>query len=89
QELIEFQLEQRQKLQGQFETMRKRHEEEMQNLMANMIKLTTPEAERDIKPDVFKGKVKKADLGVDKPKPDLPQSRHQKRGKDKGHEPDA
>lgn len=89
QELIELQLEQRQKLQGQFETMRKRQEEEMQNLMADMMKLATPDAERNIRPDVFKGKVKKAYLGVNKPKPDLPQSRHQKRGKDKGHEPDA
>ena len=60
-----------------------------QNLMASMMKRTTQESERDATPDVFKGKVKKPDLGVDKPKPDSPQSRHQRLSKDKGHEPDA
>ena len=89
QALIEVQIEQRQKLQDQFDTMRKRQEEEMQNLIAGMMKLTTPEAERDVTPDVFKGKLKKPDLGVS-PSEGRSQGPHRPgRGKDKGHEPDA
>ena len=89
QELIEVQLEQRQRLQGQFDTLRKRQEEEMQNLMAGMMKRATPEAERDATPEVFKGKVKNPDLGAP---PSVGRSQRPRRsglGKDKGHEPDA
>ena len=89
QELIEVQLEQRQKLQGQFDALRKRQEEEMQNLMADMMKLATSEAARDATPDVFKGRMKKPDLGVSASEGRSQGPRRSGRSKDKGHEPDA
>ncbi|MCC6489354.1 MAG: relaxase [Candidatus Hydrogenedentes bacterium] len=64
QELIEAQLDRRQKLQTEFGEMRKRHEEETQKLMADIVKIATPERERDAKPEVFRGKIKEADLGI-------------------------
>lgn len=87
QELIEVQLEQRQSLQRQFDTMRKRHEEEAQKLMADLAKMTMPE--RDAKPDVFRGKVRDADLGIEARKPRSSPPRRPGRGKEMGHEPDA
>ena len=87
--MIEVQLEQRQKHQGQFDTLRKRQEEEMQNLMADMMKRATPEAERDATPEIFKGRAKNPDLGVPSPEGRSQGPRRPGRSKDKGHEPDA
>ena len=89
QELIEIQLEQRQKLQGQFDVLRKRQEEEMQTLMADIMKLATPGVERDATPEVFKGKMKKPDLGAPPSEGRSQGPSHPGRGKDQGHEPDA
>ncbi|MCL4676980.1 MAG: relaxase [Alphaproteobacteria bacterium] len=89
QELIEVQLDQRQKLQMQFASMRKRHEEEMQRLAGDLTKMAMPERERDAKPDVFRGKVKGADLGIGTRAPRGSAPRRPGRGKDVGHEPDA
>ncbi len=89
QELIEIQLDQRQALQAQFDSMRKRHEEETQKLMAEMVKMAMPDHERDAKPEVFRGKVKEADLGIGTRVPRGPAPRRRGRGKDMGHEPDA
>lgn len=89
QELIEAQLDQRQKLQTQFDTMRTRHEKEMQKLAGDLTKMAMPERERDAKPDVFRGKVKEADLGIDARAPRGSAPRRPGRGKEAGHEPDA
>jgi hypothetical protein len=89
QELIELQLDQRQNLQAQFDTMRKRHEEEAQKLMADMAKMAMPDRERDAKPEVFRGKAKEADLGIGPRVPRGSTPRRPGRGKDMGHEPDA
>jgi len=89
QELIDIQLEQRQSLQAKLDTMRKRHEAEAQKLMADMVKMATPESERDAKPDVFRGKVKKADLGIEARPPRAAPRRRPGQSKDRGHEPDA
>lgn len=89
QELIEVQLEQRQTLQEKFESMRKRHEEETQKLMADLAKMAMPDRERDAKPEVFRGKVKEADLGIGSRTPRGSTPRRPGRGKDMGHEPDA
>ncbi|MBK6897605.1 MAG: relaxase [Alphaproteobacteria bacterium] len=84
QELIEAQLDRRQTLQAQFETMRTRHEEEQQKLMADMVKIAMPERERDATPDVFRSKVKEADLGIQTPLPSLTPNRRGVRGKKAG-----
>ncbi|MCL4677158.1 MAG: relaxase [Alphaproteobacteria bacterium] len=89
QELIEVQLDQRQNLQAQFDTMRKRHEEEMQKLASDLTKMAMPERERDAKPQVFRGKVKEAELGIGAPGARSSPTRRPGRGKDAGHEPDA
>lgn len=89
QALIEFQLDQRHNLQAQFDTMRKRHEEEAQQLMADMAKMVMPDRERDAKPEVFRGKVKEADLGIGARVPRESAPPRPGRGKDLGHEPDA
>lgn len=89
QELIEVQLEQRQRLQVQFASMRKRHEDEMQKLAGDLTKMAMPEREREATPDVFRGKLKEADLGIEVRPPRSAQIRIPGRGKDAGHEPDA
>ncbi len=89
QELIEVQLEQRQNLQTQFDTMRKRHEEDAQKLMSDLAKMAMPERERDATPEAFRGKVKEPDLGIEARKPRSSPTRRPGHGKDMGHEPDA
>ncbi|MBK6895815.1 MAG: relaxase [Alphaproteobacteria bacterium] len=76
QELIEVQLDRRQNLQMQFSGMRQRHEQEMQKLTADMVRIATPEAERNATPEVFRGKVKEANLGIAIPtSPSVPRGR--------------
>lgn len=85
QELIEVQLEQRQKLQMQFASIRKRHEEEVQRLAGDLTKMAMPERERDVTPEVFRGKVSEADLGIDVRPPCSTKPPRPGRGKDMGH----
>lgn len=89
QELIEAQLGQRQNLQTQFSGMRQRHEEEMQSLAGDMAKMAMPEHERGATPEVFRGKVKEADLGINVQDTCSPQPRRNGRNKNVGHEPDS
>lgn len=89
QELIEVQLDQRQRLQEQFTSIRKRHEEEMQKLAGDLTKMAMPEHERDTKPEAFRGKVREANLGIEVQPPRSTQIRKPGRGHDAGHEPDA
>ncbi len=87
QELVEIQLDRRQNLQTNFAEMRHRHEQEMQKLTADMVRIATPEAERNPTPEVFKGKVKEAELEVGSPEVRSSLHRRTRRGKDAGHEP--
>jgi len=89
QELIEVQLDQRQRLQMQFESMRKRHEEEMQKLAGDLTKMAMPERDRDAKPEAFRGKAKEVDLGIEVRPSRSSVTRRPGRAKDMGHEPDA
>ncbi|MBK9584883.1 MAG: relaxase [Alphaproteobacteria bacterium] len=89
QELIEVQLDQRQRLQMQFESMRKRHEEEMQRLASDLTKMAMPAHERDATPEAFRSKVKEAELGIEPRPPRSSRTIRTGRSKDAGHEPDA
>ena len=89
QELIEAQLDRRQTLQAQFATIRKRHEEEQQKLMADMVKIAIPERERETAPEVFRCKVKEADLGIAAPEARSPTPRRPGRDQGVTQEPDA
>lgn len=89
QELIEVQLGQRQNLQVKFAGMRQWHEEEMQTLMSDMVRIAAPEAERTSTPEAFRGKVKEADLGIGEPEVRSSQPRQLGRGKGIAPEPDT
>ena len=89
QELIDVQLDRRQNLQMQFSGMQQRHEQEMQRLTADMVRFATPEAERSPTPEVFRGKVKEADLGLNVPDARSSKSHRPGRGRSIAQEPDA
>ena len=90
QELIEVQLDRRQKLQAQFASLCKRHEEETQKLIADMVRIAKPEAAYSSTPEVFRVNAKEADLGIGRleqkrsPKPQQPSRRN-----DAKHEPET
>ena len=89
QELIEVQHGQRHNLQMQFSGMRQRHEHEMQKLTADMVRIATPETERNATPEVFRGKVKEANLGIDPTAGTRPPRQRPGRSKGVAQEPDA
>ncbi len=79
QELIEVQLDRRQNLQVKFSGMRQRHEQEMQKLAADLVRVAMPEAERNATPAALRGQAKLVDLGAEKLSSPLAPSRRRGR----------
>lgn len=89
QELIETQIDQRQKLQSKFAEMRTRHENEMQALAGDMAKMAAPERDHGATQKFSLRKTKEADLGLSVPDMHSPRSRWPGRGRGIAQEPDA
>lgn len=67
QDLIETQLDQRQKLQGKIETLQTRQDAELQKLTRDLSGMMTESVETDATPEALKGQSKLADLAENNP----------------------
>ena len=67
----------------------KRHEQEEQTLMADLLLLASPDATQEATPKLFRGKGREIDLGVSAPDTRAPRKSEKRRGKDTGHEPNS
>jgi len=90
QELIEVQLEQRQALQARLTEIHKRHEQEEQTLMADLLLLSSPDMAREVTPKAFRGKVRSEDTSASAREDCSPRPpRRQRREKDSSQEPNS